>query len=273
MALSKSNTFILPASTKSVAIARVDWNSSFFSMLQSFYSNAVPVALNIDDEGTTVNPPDGTLYRSRETGALYVADTLHTVGTGNPVYGDPWTRNGIGIRVEDNLAAVDITTYEIGELFGTVPSNARVYMKSTEAGLFVDIGIPPADSISNTMLKANSVTADKISDDFDINFQANDYITYQQLNANINVVQSNIVSNMNLVPFFTSNVSDGNSNVFLVIGPEPTVGNPANLHTIYVGGVFQSRTDWIYHAGNNSIQFTEAGAIPNGINVDIEALL
>ncbi len=161
MAIGETNTFVVPSAAKSIALSRIDYNDTHKTIMQAFYSDAIPDSENIIIEGVQTTPLNGTLFRSSLTGRLYVRDSKFEKG--NPQYGANWTRNGIGVFVEQSLALLDIDTYEIGELFVTVGSNARVYMKSTNAGAFVDVGLPLTNSITEVMVIDSAITSAKIA--------------------------------------------------------------------------------------------------------------
>ncbi len=161
MAIGETNTFVVPSSGKSISLSRIDYNDSHKAAMQSFYSDAVPDSVNITVEGIATTPLNGMLFRSSLSGRLYIRDS--NFEKGNPLYGANWTRNGIGPFVEETLASMDIDTYEIGELFVTVGSNARVYMKSTNAGAIVDVGLPLANSITEVMVIDSAITSAKIA--------------------------------------------------------------------------------------------------------------
>ncbi len=161
MAIGETNTFSLPSSAKSVALARIDYNNSHKAVLQNFYSDAKPTAINISIEGDQTDPPDGIIYRSSLSGRIYINDLAFNKG--NPLYGANWTRNGIGSFLEESLASMDITTYEVGELFTTALSNARLYMKDSNANTFVDIGLPLTNSITGNKMVDSSIVSAKIA--------------------------------------------------------------------------------------------------------------
>lgn len=162
MALGASNTFVTPSAAKSLALSRIDFNDSMQALLQCFYSAAEPAPANIVFTGTAQSPiPDGVLYRSSTTGALYISDSNYQKG--NPVHGSNMTRYGISHRIEDSLAAADYNTYEIGEIFATVGANARMYMISSNTGpTIVDIGIPATGTVDTAQLAEGAVTVDKM---------------------------------------------------------------------------------------------------------------
>ena len=116
-----------------------------------------------------------------------------------------------------------------------------------------------------TQLDATSTTAA---------FQANDFITFTRLNANINVVSSNIavgqIMKVNVIAS-TDGEGAGNNNFFIAT---PPAGNPAVIDNIAVtiDGVTQAKTtDYLYTAGTGKITFKDA-AIPTGLTVTITSL-
>lgn len=161
MPIGETNTFALPSSAKSIALARIDYTNSHKALLQNFYSDAKPTAINFTVEGDQITPLNGTIYRSSLAGRLYVRDSIFEKG--NPLYSSSWTRNGIGSFLEESLASTDITTYEVGELFVTALSNARLYMKDSNSNTFVDIGLPLINSITGNKMVDSSITGDKIA--------------------------------------------------------------------------------------------------------------
>lgn len=162
-----SNTFSTPASTSTIALARIDWNDSVDALLTTFYGPAVPVVSNFTILGDTpAAVSDGTMFRSSSLGTLFIKDDVNHQS--NPFYGGNFTRNGIGYIVEENIVALiaNIANRERGEVIITPSPNTRVYVKSTTGGsTFVDIGIPPTNSITTTMLTNNSVTSEKVGTD------------------------------------------------------------------------------------------------------------
>lgn len=162
MSLGNSNTYVAPQSTKAISLARIDWNNSIRAVFQNFYSEATPASTNITIDGATTTPLDGMLYMSARTGRLYVRNS--SFDKGNPIHSG-FTRNGLGIFIEESLATANVSTYEVGELFGTPGSNARIYMKTNNSGAIADIGLPVSNSIVNTMMKPGSITYDKLADD------------------------------------------------------------------------------------------------------------
>ncbi len=191
MALGETNTFALPTSAKSIALARIDYTNSHKALIQNFYSDAKPTAINITIEGDQVTPFNGTIYKSSLTGRLYVRDSKFEKG--NPQYGSSWTRNGIGSFLEESLASMDITTYEVGELFTTALSNARLYMKDSNANTFVDIGLPLTNSITGNKIVDSSITGDKIANATISN------IDFVALTIQGDKVAANTISNTNII--------------------------------------------------------------------------
>jgi hypothetical protein len=120
---------------------------------------------------------------------------------------------------------------------------------------------------------------------------ANDFITYTRLNANVNSVQSNLTTSMNqatantnlvqdnvtaltsgavlLIPFTNTNVSTSSSNVYF-IGKD--VANYANIVSVTVDGIYQAPViDYVGNFSNNTVQFTDE-ALPAGLTITITSL-
>jgi len=102
-------------------------------------------------------------------------------------------------------------------------------------------------------------------------FQANDFITFTRLNANINVVSSNIAVGLarkvNVISSADGEGS-GNNNFFVAT---PTGGNPTAIDNISVSinGIMQAKTtDFLYTAGSGKVTFKDA-LIPDGLTVQI----
>lgn len=240
MALGNSNTFIGPSQGLSVTISRSQFNSSLRALLQNFYSPAIPDSTNLQVEGSPLSASDydGMWYRDSNTGVFYVSDSgiTGTNKTINPIGGN-FTRYGINWRVETDLtaAAANLSTYDIGEAFIVTQdtggsSNNRMYIRvkdtTTFSSDFVDIGLPPPNSITTNMIIDGNVTGTKINATVftDINaninlvqdnvasvtnsYQSNDFITYTRLNSNIDVVQSNLTSTNSYVTATYSTISN-----------------------------------------------------------------
>jgi len=173
MALVDSNTYIEPTAGTSLNAARSQFNNSLRSLLTNFQSSSAPDTVNITASGSGITVPDGTLYRHANSNvtALYISDSTNVKDA--PVSGN-FTRVGIGNRVENGIASMmsNVTHYEIGELVATVSadvalaSNARLYLNksnnNTDAD-FIDVGIPPNDSVVNTMIAISGVTVDRVN--------------------------------------------------------------------------------------------------------------
>lgn len=165
MSLINSNTYTEPTAGTSLNIARLQQNDSYRTLLSNFYSPAAPTATNITTNGAGLTPPNGTLFRSATTGALYIADSVNKKTS--PVGGN-FTRIGIGNRVEQNIAALTAnkTTYEIGELVATIDTG-RLYVRNSNTdaiGSFIDVGAPQGYTIgtlSNVEFSGQSVTAQR----------------------------------------------------------------------------------------------------------------
>lgn len=165
MALQDSNTYIEPTAGTSLNVSRTQFNNSLRSILTLFKSTSRPDTENITASGSNIGEQDGMLFRSATTNAIYISDSVHVK---NAPVGGNFTRVGIGNRVENGITALagNVASYEIGELVatpsasGALSANARLYLiaanNRTMADV-VDVGIPPAASIANTMFKTGSV--------------------------------------------------------------------------------------------------------------------
>lgn len=154
-----ANTFSTPSAATAINIAREFWNNSHETLLSNFYGTARPTSSDITLTGTSTAPPDGTLWRDTTRGVLKIKDSANSKGgAGN------FTVNGIGSIVLESVSDYNSSVFEVGELFKTVGANARLYMKSSNVGSFVDIGIPPTNgSISTAMIGNGQVTGQKVS--------------------------------------------------------------------------------------------------------------
>ena len=100
---------------------------------------------------------------------------------------------------------------------------------------------------------------------------ANDYVTFTRLNANINVVSSNVAVGLarkvNVIASATGEGS-GNNNFFVAT---PSAGNPTYNDNISVSinGIMQAKTtDYIYTPASGKVTFRDA-LIPDGLTVQI----
>ena len=103
---------------------------------------------------------------------------------------------------------------------------------------------------------------------------ANDFITFQRLNANINIVSSNVALGLTqLINVAASSTGAGSgNNVFFIA--TPAGGNPVAINNVIVSlnGITQAKTtDYIYTPATGAVTFTDA-AIPDGLTVQIITL-
>jgi len=153
--------------------------------------------------------------------------------------------------------------------------------------------------ITNTVIASGAVSQDKLSANantqfYDTVYRANDYITFVQLNANINVVsdnssanpdandfntftsltaninqvQDNVTAGAALISFINTNSSINSANVYFV--GSPTTPSTANNITVTIDGVTQSQDQWVLNSGNNTVQFTDS-ALQSGLEIHIAA--
>jgi microcystin-dependent protein len=178
MALSGSNTFVLPSQGVSISISRSQFNSSLRSILQNFYSSSTPDTENLQAEtaALTASEYDGMFYRNSTTGVLYISDSSVTPAQGrtnNPVGGN-FTRYGIAWRQQGSLvaAASNISSFDIGDAFAIVKdtsgsANNSVWLRVGTTGTFnsdfINLRTPQSDTITAAMLTAQSVTGPKLN--------------------------------------------------------------------------------------------------------------
>ena len=103
---------------------------------------------------------------------------------------------------------------------------------------------------------------------------ANDFVTFQRLNANINLVSSNVALGLTQlinVAASADGEGSGNNNFFVAT---PVGGNPVAINNVVVSlnGIVQAKTtDYIYTPASGKVTFTDA-AIPSGLTVQIISL-
>ncbi len=128
-----------------------------------------------------------------------------------------------------------------------------------------ELGYLDATSSIQTQLDSKGGTTD---------FQSNDFITYTQLNANINVVSGNVALGLkqliNVSPS-ADGEGAGNNNFFVAT---PAGGNPTAIDnvTVTINGVTQAKTnDYLYDKNTGKVTFKDA-SIPSGLTVQIVTL-
>ena len=128
-----------------------------------------------------------------------------------------------------------------------------------------ELGYLDATSSIQTQLDSKGGTTD---------FQSNDFITYTQLNANINVVSGNVALGLkqliNVSPS-ADGEGAGNNNFFVAT---PAGGNPTAIDnvTVTINGVTQIKTnDYLYDKNTGKVTFKDA-SIPSGLTVQIVTL-
>jgi len=128
-----------------------------------------------------------------------------------------------------------------------------------------ELGFLDATSSIQTQLDTKGSTA---------GFQANDFITYTQLTANINLVSSNVALGLKqLINVAASATGEGaGSNNFFVATPGNS--NPTSIDNVVVSinGITQAKTqDYLYDKNTGKVTFKDA-SIPSGLTVQIITL-
>jgi carbonic anhydrase/acetyltransferase-like protein (isoleucine patch superfamily) len=150
MSLTSTNTYVEPTAGTSLNTARLQQNDNFRSILSNFRSTSAPTAVNLTASGAALAIPDGMLYRSATTNALYIADSVHKK---TARVGGNFTRVGIGARLEDSYEGLtaNAATYEIGELVVIASADTgqtkhgSLHICAANAGAitdFIEIGAP-----------------------------------------------------------------------------------------------------------------------------------
>jgi len=179
-----------------------------------------------------------------------------------------------------------------------ITNTGNLLVGTTSSGFDFD-----ARGTSNVgVFTATSVTADTVTSD-GVELRANDYITYTQLNANLNAVSSNADAKVDKAGDSMTGALAMGTNKITGVGDPTTLqdaatkayvdgllgasivptyvtntsvgtsnvialtNSPANIDRISVAlnGVVQAPTaDWIFNGGNNSIQYTVA-SLPSGL--------
>jgi hypothetical protein len=173
---------------------------------------------------------------------------------------------GIEARRAANIAGA-VSTITTGNLTASraLVSDGSGKVAALASVTSTELAFLDATSSIQTQLDSKGSTA---------GFEANDFVTFTRLNANINVVSANIavglIRKVNVIAS-TDGEGAGNNNFFIAT---PPAGNPAVIDNIAVtiDGVTQAKTtDYLYTAGTGKITFKDA-AIPTGLTVTITSL-
>lgn len=178
MALSDSNTFVLPSQGASIAVSRSQFNNSLKAVLSNFYSDAIPDSENLVEGGSSlsVTEYDGMFYRSSDTGVVYISDSAITVASGrtNRPIGGNFTRYGIAWRQQGSLAAAaaNISDFDVGEAFAIVKdtegsSNNSVWLRVATTGTFasdwINLRTPQSDTVATGLIQDQAITGPKLN--------------------------------------------------------------------------------------------------------------
>lgn len=151
MALTSTNTYIEPTAGTAFNTARLQQNDNFRSLLTNFRSTSAPTSVNLTASGNPLAVPDGMLYRSATTNALYIADAARKK---TARVGGNFTRVGIGTRLEDSYQGLtaNASTYEIGELAVIASADTgktghgSVYLCAANSGTITDFVLIGGDN-------------------------------------------------------------------------------------------------------------------------------
>jgi len=135
-----------------------------------------------------------------------------------------------------------------------------------------DLNTAITDNVNT--LTTNINTLDANADGIDARLAANvlvsasnDFVTFTRLNANINVVQDNIVASTAMIPFVNVITTAGSN----AVGMGVDTTSDANVVTVTMDGVVQANTEFVMNHTTNVLQFKDA-SIPSGTIVTIYTL-
>jgi hypothetical protein len=173
---------------------------------------------------------------------------------------------GIEARRAANIAGA-VSTITTGNLTASraLVSDASGKVAALASVTSTELAFLDATSSIQTQLDTKGSTA---------GFEANDFITFQRLNANINIVSANVALGLKqLINVAASATGEGTgSNNFFVATPPGA--NPVAINNVIVtlNGITQTKTtDYIYTPASGKVTFTDA-AIPSGLTVQIVTL-
>ena len=201
---------------------------------------------------------------------LNTAITDNRSGAISTVYKDNLTvSRALASDGSGKIAVSDVTSTELGYLDGV----------SSALQTQLDTKISITDSAANdfitfTRLNANlNVVSSNVAGAITA-AAANDFITFTRLTANLNLVSSNVALGLKqLINVAASADGEGTgSNNFYVA--TPGASNPTTIDNVVVSinGITQAKTtDYIYTPASGKVTFTDA-AIPSGLTVQIITL-
>jgi len=97
---------------------------------------------------------------------------------------------------------------------------------------------------------------------------SNDFVTFTRLNANINVVQDNIVASTGMIPFVNVITTAGSN----AVGMGVDTTDDANVVTVTLDGVVQPSSEFVLNHSTNVLQFKDV-SIPSGTVVTVFTLV
>jgi len=201
---------------------------------------------------------------------LNTAITDNRSGAISTVYKDNLTvSRALASDGSGKIAVSDVTSTELGYLDGV--SSALQTQLDTKISITASAA---NDFITFTRLNANlNVVSSNVAGAITA-AAANDFITFTRLTANLNLVSSNVALGLKqLINVAASATGEGTgSNNFYVA--TPGASNPTTIDNVVVSinGITQAKTtDYIYTPASGKVTFTDA-AIPSGLTVQIITL-
>ena len=240
---------------------------------------------NIAGAVSTITTADLTASRavvSDGSGKVAISDVTATeVGYLDGVSSAIQTQfNNTNASLADNSTRIAATeTKRVANIAGAVATITDLNLTASRAVVSLANGKVGVSDVTTTEIGYLDGVSSAIQTQLDTKgstagFQANDYITFQRLNANINIVSANVALGLKqLINVSASADGEGTgSNNFFVATPPG--GNPVAINNVVVtlNGITQTKTtDYIYTPASGKVTFTDA-AIPSGLTVQIVTL-
>tara|TARA_B110000483_G_scaffold53450_1_gene66572 strand:- start:1981 stop:3036 length:1056 start_codon:yes stop_codon:yes gene_type:complete len=240
---------------------------------------------NIAGAVSTITTADLTASRavvSDGSGKVAISDVTATeVGYLDGVSSAIQTQfNNTNASLDDNSTRIAATeTKRVANIAGAVATITDLNLTASRAVVSLANGKVGVSDVTTTEIGYLDGVSSAIQTQLDTKgstagFQANDYITFQRLNANINIVSANVALGLKqLINVSASADGEGTgSNNFFVATPPG--GNPVAINNVVVtlNGITQTKTtDYIYTPASGKVTFTDA-AIPSGLTVQIVTL-
>ena len=271
-----SNTVISPSGLANLAVGTLKYNGADLNTaITDNRSGAISTVYKDNLTASRALASDGS-------GKIVISDVTSTeLGYLDSVTSSIQTQLDAGVTNAAAVVteAVGIEARRVANIAGAVSTITTSDLTASRALVSDGSGkVAALASVTSTELgyldATSSIQTQLDSKGSSAGYEANDFVTYTRLNANINLVSSNVavgqIMKVNVIAS-TDGEGAGNNNFFIAT---PPAGNPAVIDNIAVtiDGVTQAKTtDYLYTAGTGKITFKDA-AIPTGLTVTITSL-